>query len=120
MPFGLGFGETVLILFVVLLFFGPKRLPEAASSLGKGIREFKKSMSGIGEELSAPQNTVAAPYTGPQSLVNPLPPPEGAIAAHGEPSAHDAASADAAEAATASADAEHRASPAAPAEPGAA
>ena len=115
MPFGLGFGETVLIIFVVLLFFGPKRLPEAASSLGKGIREFKKSVSGIGEELAAPQNTVAAPYTGPQSLVNPLPPPEGAIAAHDEPSAEPAG------VATASADAEHHASPpTAPAEPEAA
>ena len=60
-PFGLGFGETLLILAVILLFFGPKRLPDAAASLGKGIREFKRAVSGIGEELVAPANTIAAP-----------------------------------------------------------
>jgi TatA/E family protein of Tat protein translocase len=61
MPFGLGFGETILILAVILLFFGPKRLPEAASSLGKGIREFKRSMSGITDELTRPVDTAPAP-----------------------------------------------------------
>jgi TatA/E family protein of Tat protein translocase len=61
MPFGLGFGETILILAVILLFFGPKRLPEAASSLGKGIREFKRSMSGITDELTRPQDAVPPP-----------------------------------------------------------
>ncbi|HEV7587209.1 MAG TPA: twin-arginine translocase TatA/TatE family subunit [Longimicrobium sp.] len=61
MPFGLGFGETLLILAVILLFFGPKRLPDAAASMGKGIREFRRAMSGIGEELTAPQNTAAPP-----------------------------------------------------------
>jgi len=69
-PFGLGFGETILILFVVLLFFGPKRLPEAASSLGKGVREFKRAISGMGEELMAPANTIAA---------TPAPPPHATI-----------------------------------------
>lgn len=61
MPFGLGFGETLLILAVILLFFGPKRLPDAAASLGRGIREFKKAVSGMGEEMMAPSNTIAAP-----------------------------------------------------------
>jgi TatA/E family protein of Tat protein translocase len=61
MPFGLGFGETILILAVILLFFGPKRLPEAASSLGKGIREFKRSMSGITDELTKPVDAASAP-----------------------------------------------------------
>ena len=59
-PFGLGFGETLLILAVILLFFGPKRLPDAAASLGKGIREFKRAVSGMGEELMQPANTIAA------------------------------------------------------------
>jgi sec-independent protein translocase protein TatA len=74
MPFGLGFGETILILFVVLLFFGPKRLPEAASSLGKGIREFKRAVSGVGEELMAPASTIAAA---------PAPPPHATLAGPG-------------------------------------
>lgn len=61
MPFGLGFGETILILAVILLFFGPKRLPEAASSLGKGIREFKNAFSGIGDELTSAQGASPPP-----------------------------------------------------------
>ena len=41
-----GFGhlwELVVLLLIALVFFGPKRLPELGSSLGKGIREFRKS-----------------------------------------------------------------------------
>jgi sec-independent protein translocase protein TatA len=41
----LGFGEILLILVVVLLLFGAKRLPEVGASIGKGIREFKRSIS---------------------------------------------------------------------------
>ena len=61
MPFGLGLGEVLLILAVIVLFFGPKRIPEAAESLGRGIREFRKSFAGIGEELQAPLNDLAPP-----------------------------------------------------------
>ena len=39
----LGFGELLLIGAVLLLFFGPSRLPELGKSLGKGIQEFKKA-----------------------------------------------------------------------------
>lgn len=45
--FGLGIWELLLILLIVLLFFGAKRLPEIGSSLGKGIREFKESIDEI-------------------------------------------------------------------------
>ena len=38
--------EVVVILFVILLLFGPKRLPEIGKALGEGIREFKKSLKG--------------------------------------------------------------------------
>jgi sec-independent protein translocase protein TatA len=41
----LGFTEIMLILLVVLLLFGAKRLPEVGASIGKGIREFKRSVS---------------------------------------------------------------------------
>jgi len=44
----LGFSEILLILLVVLLLFGAKRIPEIAGSFGKGIREFKKNMNDIG------------------------------------------------------------------------
>ncbi len=39
----LGFTEIMIIMVVVLLFFGAKRLPEIGSSMGKGIREFQRS-----------------------------------------------------------------------------
>jgi sec-independent protein translocase protein TatA len=46
MPFGIGIWEILILLLVVLLVFGPKRLPEMGRSLGKGMREFKDSVSG--------------------------------------------------------------------------
>ena len=50
----LGFSEIMLILVVVLLVFGAKRLPEIGSSLGKGIREFKRSMREVTDDIDAP------------------------------------------------------------------
>jgi sec-independent protein translocase protein TatA len=44
---GLGMWELLLIFFIILLFFGARRLPEIGSSLGKGIREFKDSVKEI-------------------------------------------------------------------------
>ncbi len=46
MPFGIGAWEMVILLLVLLLVFGAKRLPEMGRSLGKGMREFKDSISG--------------------------------------------------------------------------
>jgi sec-independent protein translocase protein TatA len=46
MPGWIGFPEIILLLVVLLLIFGPKRLPEMGRSLGKGMREFKDSISG--------------------------------------------------------------------------
>jgi sec-independent protein translocase protein TatA len=46
MGFGsIGAGELLLLLLVVLLVFGPKRLPEMGRSLGRGMREFKNSIT---------------------------------------------------------------------------
>lgn len=42
-----GTGEILVILFIVLLLFGGKKLPELAKSLGKGIREFKNACQGL-------------------------------------------------------------------------
>ncbi|MEX2467608.1 MAG: twin-arginine translocase TatA/TatE family subunit [Gemmatimonadota bacterium] len=47
-------GEMIFIFLIVLLLFGAKRLPEIGSSLGKGIREFKSSVSDIEKELKVP------------------------------------------------------------------
>ncbi len=49
--FGIGTTELLVILFIILLVFGSKKLPELAQGLGKGIREFKKASTDIQEEL---------------------------------------------------------------------
>lgn len=47
---GLGGTEIFLIVLVLLLFFGGKKLPELARGLGKGIREFKDASSGVDKD----------------------------------------------------------------------
>jgi sec-independent protein translocase protein TatA len=49
-PFGLQLWEVFIVLLVVLLVFGPKRLPEMGRSLGRGLREFKDSITGRDDE----------------------------------------------------------------------
>ena len=48
--------ELVVILVIALVIFGPKRLPELGGSLGKGIREFRSSVSGKDEERRSELN----------------------------------------------------------------
>lgn len=50
MPFGIGIWEMLILLLVLLLVFGPKRLPEMGRSLGKSMREFKDSISGDNDD----------------------------------------------------------------------
>jgi len=47
----LGMWEMLIILFIVMLLFGARRLPEIGGSLGKGIREFKGSLKEVESEL---------------------------------------------------------------------
>lgn len=47
----MGGPEILLILFVILLFFGAKKLPELARGLGRGIREFKEATREIRDEI---------------------------------------------------------------------
>ena len=67
--------EILLILLVVLLLFGAKRLPEVGSSIGKGIREFKRSISDTQDAIMSdeqrgnlpprsPENSQPSPTTG--------------------------------------------------------
>ncbi len=42
--------ELIVILVVALIFLGPSRLPGAARSVGKGMREFRESLAGIGDD----------------------------------------------------------------------
>jgi len=55
MPFGLHLPELVIVLAVALLIFGPKKLPEMGSAIGKSIKEFRKGMN----ELSNPESKTA-------------------------------------------------------------
>jgi len=64
----LGFTEIMIVLVVVLLVFGAKRLPEIGASMGKGIREFKRSFTEVSdqvtqlpEERSQPSRQIDAP-----------------------------------------------------------
>jgi sec-independent protein translocase protein TatA len=50
---GLGGTELIIILFVVLLLFGAKRIPELARGMGKGIREFKDASREIKREIES-------------------------------------------------------------------
>lgn len=56
-----GMQEVILILFILLLLFGAKRLPELGQSLGKGIREFKRGISEIQEEIDKDEPTRKSP-----------------------------------------------------------
>ena len=48
----LGIGEILMLLLLALLLFGAKRIPEVAGSLGKGIREFKRSVSDVQNQIT--------------------------------------------------------------------
>lgn len=47
----LGTGEIILILLIILIFFGAKKIPELAQGLGKGVREFRKAMRDVQDEI---------------------------------------------------------------------
>ena len=63
--FGMGPWEIVLILVVVLLVFGAKRIPEIAQSLGKGITEFKRGVKDVQTEIENNVNTTPPPEPQP-------------------------------------------------------
>ena len=64
MPGFIGFPEILLLGLVVLLVFGPKRLPEMGRSLGRGLREFKSSVTSDDEKnLEVPQDAIAEPVS---------------------------------------------------------
>jgi sec-independent protein translocase protein TatA len=52
--FDVGTGELVIIVLVILLLFGGKKIPELMKGIGKGIRSFKTGMNEVEDELSAP------------------------------------------------------------------
>jgi sec-independent protein translocase protein TatA len=65
MPSWIGLPEILILLVIVLLIFGPKKLPELGRSLGRGMREFKDSITGKDDDddkqLEEPGSAQAAP-----------------------------------------------------------
>ncbi len=47
----LGTGEILLIVLVILILFGSKKIPELAQGIGKGMREFKKALNEVQEDI---------------------------------------------------------------------
>jgi len=49
--FGLGSGEILLIIFLAVIFLGPKKIPEVSRMIGKAFREFQKAKDGLLQEV---------------------------------------------------------------------
>ena len=64
----LGFGEILMIMVVILLLFGAKRIPEVAASFGKGIKEFKKNINDVTHEVATPPRTEALRAEPPRAV----------------------------------------------------
>ena len=72
MNFGnFGFGEILIVLVIVLLLFGAKRIPEIAGSLGKGINEFKRNISDAQKSITDPAPRNDRVSSGPAEEVQP-------------------------------------------------
>jgi sec-independent protein translocase protein TatA len=68
----LGFGEILLIMVVILLLFGAKRIPEVAASFGKGIKEFKKNINDVTHEVTTPARTDSLRAETPRPIDTPV------------------------------------------------
>jgi sec-independent protein translocase protein TatA len=86
MPFvgSIGPLELLVVLGIILLIFGPKRLPAAGRALGHGIREFKDSISGPRKGRDGEDGEPAELPAGPTGASRPSA-PDGASAASGSP-----------------------------------
>jgi sec-independent protein translocase protein TatA len=78
LAWGLGGMEVVLILAVILIFFGAKKLPELAKGLGTGIKEFKKATKDVTDEIqnAGTETTTNVPKAPPANTTAQSKPPE--------------------------------------------
>jgi sec-independent protein translocase protein TatA len=67
---GFGIDKLVLILVIVLVLFGARRIPEIGASIGKGIREFKRGMHDVGRDVHHDADA-DADAAGPSRLASP-------------------------------------------------
>ena len=68
---GLGGWEVMLILAVVLILFGARKLPELAKGLGQGIKEFKKATRDVSEEMTRAMDSDYNPPPAPRQINSP-------------------------------------------------
>lgn len=73
---GLSFSHILILLLVLVLIFGARRIPEIGASLGQGIKEFKRSLKDSGDERETQRNVP------PPTSTSSVPPP---AASGGEP-----------------------------------
>jgi len=62
--FDLGMQELIVIFVVALIVFGPKRLPELARAIGKGVAEIRRSMAGLKEQIDEEMREVGESVPG--------------------------------------------------------
>ena len=67
----LGMSEILLILLVVLIFFGAKKIPELAQGLGKGMREFRKAAREVQEDIEGEEKKLEENSTKRDSSTSP-------------------------------------------------
>jgi sec-independent protein translocase protein TatA len=77
--------EIAVVLIIVLIIFGPKRLPELGQSMGRGIREFKNSISGDKDEDSPEEKRRELEASQQVQASQPQPPPPAAEASAEKP-----------------------------------
>lgn len=87
--FNLGTPEIVLILIVALIVMGPKKLPEMAKSLGKGLREFRKAADDLKDSIEKDLREEATKPAKP-NLIKPDAPPAAPLETPGPEEAADA------------------------------
>ena len=67
MPFNIGPGELVLVLVIVLIIFGPGKLPDIGSAIGKGVREFRKASTDLEDSIRGEPAATPPAATPPRS-----------------------------------------------------
>lgn len=81
--FNLGGGEIILILALILILFGAKKLPELAKGLGQGIKEFKKATKEVTDEVQSAMDDHSSPP--PQKRLSSPQPEQPETVAHSSP-----------------------------------